>query len=315
MPLPRFTSLLLLLLLWIGAALPGEAGAQEPTVRLRLLAANLTSGNSQDYVPGHGIRIMDGLNPDVVMIQEFSYGNNTPASIRQMVDMAFGPDFFYFRETGATLPNGIISRFPILAAGQWNDPETATRDFAWARIDIPGNIDLWAVSVHLLTDDIRRNPQALDLVDYVRAMVPAGDYLSIGGDFNSDSRTEAALNTLSQVVRTAGPYPVDQSNDPDTNANRTSPYDAVYVNAGLQGRATGVVLGGMTFANGLVFDTRKFSPLSAAAPALMADSDAPNMQHMAVVRDFLLPVPEPGSAVLLLFVGVSWAGRRWRRAG
>jgi len=45
-------------------------------VRLRLVAANTTSGTQQSYDPGHGIRIFQGLKPDVVMIQEFNYGDN-----------------------------------------------------------------------------------------------------------------------------------------------------------------------------------------------------------------------------------------------
>lgn len=40
---------------------------------------------------------------------------------------------------------------------------------------------------------------------------------------------------------------------------------------------------------GLVVDTRIYTPLGDLAPAELADSDAANMQHMAVVRDFLVP--------------------------
>jgi len=36
----------------------------------------------------------------------------------------------------------------IVEAGEWDDPRVGNRDFAWARIDIPGPVDLWAVSVH-----------------------------------------------------------------------------------------------------------------------------------------------------------------------
>ena len=38
----------------------------------------------------------------------------------------------------------------------------------------------------------------------------------------------------------------------------------------------------------LVADTRVYSPISEISPALTSDSAATNMQHMAVVRDYLV---------------------------
>ena len=111
--------------------LPGD-------VRVRLMSANLTSGNGQSYDPGHGTRIFQGTDPDIVMIQEFNYGSNSNADIQSFVSTAFGPTFSYYREGGAQIPNGIVSRYPIVAFGEWNDSSVANRDFAWARIDIPG---------------------------------------------------------------------------------------------------------------------------------------------------------------------------------
>ena len=68
-------------------------------------------------------------------------------------------------------------------------------------------------------------------------------------------------------------------------------------------------------ANGLVFDSRAYSPVSDVSPVLPADSSSVNMQHMAVVKDFrisfsvtnLVPVSPP----VLQFVGtnaVHWTG-------
>ncbi len=53
-----------------GAGGEGELGE----VRLRVAAANLTSGNQQSYDPGNGIRILQGINADVVLMQEVNYG-------------------------------------------------------------------------------------------------------------------------------------------------------------------------------------------------------------------------------------------------
>ena len=46
---------------------------------------------------------------------------------------------------------------------------------------------------------------------------------------------------------------------------------------------------GNSFAHGLVFDSRVYTPLSDVSPVLASDSAASGMQHMAVVRDYLLP--------------------------
>jgi endonuclease/exonuclease/phosphatase family metal-dependent hydrolase len=259
-------------------------------VRLRLMAANTTSGNHQSYDPGHGIRIFQGTNPDVVMIQEFNYGDNSPGAIRQFVDTTFGPGFSYYREGGAQIPNGVISRWPIIASGEWDDPYVSNRDFAWARIDIPGPKDLWAVSVHLLTSSsTTRNDEARSLVQYIQAHVPPGDYLVIGGDLNTGSRSESAFSTLSQVVTTSGPFPVDQNGNGHTNATRARPYDHVLVDGDLLPYQTATVIGGSSYAAGLVVDTRVYTPLSELYPAQYDDSGASNMQHMAVIKDFLIP--------------------------
>ncbi|HZI05413.1 MAG TPA: endonuclease/exonuclease/phosphatase family protein, partial [Archangium sp.] len=233
------------------------------TARVRLMAANISSGNYQSYDPGHGTRIFQGTKPDVVMIQEFNYGDNSASAIRGFVDTAFGPTFSYYREGGAQIPNGVISRWPIIASGEWDDPYVANRDFAWARIDIPGPKDLWVVSVHLLTSDATsHNNEAASLVQRVQANIPAGDFLAIGGDFNTGTRTESAFGTFSQVVVTSSPYPADKNGNGNTNAGRTKPYDHVLVDADLKAYQTATVIGGSSFASGLVVDTRVYSPLS-----------------------------------------------------
>ncbi|WP_426748951.1 lamin tail domain-containing protein [Myxococcus faecalis] len=268
----------------------GERGDALANVRLRLMAANLSSGNGQDYDPGHGIRIFQGTDADIVMIQEFNYKTDSAADLRGFVDTAFGPGFSYYRESGAQIPNGIISRYPIIASGEWDDPQVSNRDFAWARIDIPGPKDLWAVSVHLLTANAStRNAEAQSLVSRIQANIPAGDYLVIGGDLNTGSRSESCFGTLSQVVTTASPYPADRNGNTNTNAGRNSPYDHVLVDSDLRPYQTAVVIGGSSFANGLVVDTRVYSPIGEISPALSGDSGASGMQHMGVIKDFLIP--------------------------
>jgi len=289
----------------------GVQEAQVGEVRVRLMAANTTSGTLQSYDPGHGIRIFQGTKPDVVLIQEFNYGDNSATAIRGFVDTTFGSTFHYYREGGATIANGVISRWPILAAGEWDDPYVSNRDFAWARIDVPGPKDLWVVSVHLLTADATtRNNEANSLVSQIKANIPTGDYLVIGGDFNTDSRSESCFSTFSQVVTTSSPYPADKNGNGNTNASRGKPYDHVLVDADLRAYQTATVIGSSSFSAGLVVDTRVYSPLSDISPAQSADSGATNMQHMAVIKDFLIPGDTVSASVTVTSPngGESWAG-------
>lgn len=258
-------------------------------VRVRIVAANLTSGDNQSYDPGHGIRILQALKPDVVLIQEFRYQKGP---LRQLVNQVAGSTSQFYCEGGEGIPNGVISRWPIKQSGSWADPNVGNRDFAYAVIDLPGDKDLWAVSVHLLagSEDVeRRNDQAERLVSLIKKNVPKGQYLALGGDFNTQVRGELCVGTLGEVVVNYGPYPTDQSGDGDTSANRNKPYDWVLANDELHARMVPVPIAGRAFPGGLVFDSRVFSPIASAAPAERGDSGAQNMQHMAVIRDFVLP--------------------------
>jgi hypothetical protein len=136
--------------------------------------------------------------------------------------------------------------------------------------------------------DIRRK-QAEELVRQIRANIPDQDYVVLGGDFNTSSRTEPCIEMLGKVVHTKGPHPEDQGGDQDTNRNRRKPYDWVLADADLDAHSSITRLGGHSYPSGLVIDTRVFDPLDAIAPAQEGDSNATNMQHMAVVKDFAIP--------------------------
>jgi hypothetical protein len=231
------------------------------------------------------------------MIQEFNVSSSSSTDLRNWVTSTFGSEFSYFRESSGAIPNGVISRWPIVSSGSWDDTTIGDRGFAWARIDIPGDKNLWVVSVHLKassgsSNSNQRQSQAQQLVTYIEANVPADDYLLIGGDCNTYSYTEACLVTLGGIVDVSAPRPVDQSGDPDTNSGRSSPYDWVLAEPELDGLETAVKIGDLSFANGLVFDSRRFTPLSLVEPVLVGDSGATNMQHMAVVRAFAVPALE-----------------------
>ncbi|MEW5743771.1 MAG: endonuclease/exonuclease/phosphatase family protein [Myxococcota bacterium] len=254
---------------------------------MRAIAANLTSGNLQSWDPGHGLRILQGLQPDVVLIQEFNYGANSASDFRAFVDQACGTGCSYVRGATGSIPNGVISRWPIVASGDWADPRVGNRAFTWARIDVPGPRDLWAVSLHLLTSSAgERNLEAQALVQQLDANVPATALLLIGGDLNTDTRTESCVTTLGQRAVTAAPHPVDQAGAEGTNASRAKPYDWVLASRCLQKSQAAVAIGSQAFTAGLVFDSREYVPLTEVPPILASDSAAPQMQHMAVVKDF-----------------------------
>ena len=186
----------------------------------------------------------------------------------------------------------MISRWPILAAGEWTDALVANRTFTWAHVDLPGPNDVWVISVHLLTASATtRNNEAIALNAFIRANVPEYDFVLLGGDFNTDTRdtsVEPCLTTFSALFVTSGPYPADQFANENTSGNRNKPYDHVLASPCLARSQRPTVVGTSTFDAGLVIDTRGYSPISDLAPALTGDSAASNMQHMGVVKDFYL---------------------------
>jgi len=287
-------------LLLTGVALHLTEAAQIPMVtetniNLRVMAANLTSGNNQLY-EAPGVRILQGLKPDIVAIQEFNYGSqpSSTAQIRGFVDMAFGTNFHYYRETNATytIPNGVISHYPFSASGEWEDSDTGVNDrgFAWVRIDLPGTNDLYVVSVHLKASSgsdnaARRAAQATEIKALISTNFPTNAWIIVAGDFNLYSETEAAIVTL-KTFQSDSPVPADLNGDADTNRGRNERYDRVLPSFSLTNALTPVVLPSHTFPNGLVFVSTNYVPLSDVAPVQYADSTASNMQHMGVVKDF-----------------------------
>lgn len=275
------------------ASMPTSGDVDDAPLQLRIMAANTSSGGRQSYpTPGPGVRIFQALSSDLVLIQEFQ----VKGSIQSWVDDVFGEEFSHCIEDVDGLPNGIISRLPILECGEWDDPFMLNRDFPYARIDLPGERDLWAVSVHLKASSGRSNRQrrkneGLEIVQRISEDIPPEDFLVIGGDFNTQDRNEEVLEILRRVVEVEPPFPDDGRGDGDTNSSRRKPYDWVLVDADLESFEVPVQIGSRSFENGLVFDSRIFSQQQLDknfSPVLQDDSGAPEMQHMAVVRDFLL---------------------------
>ena len=281
-----------------GTNAAGDAATARATVvrtpysYFTVMAANLTDRSETDefrYI-GTSERIFKGLRPDVVAIQEWLVTN---ASRRAYVDAVFGTNFDFYVESysGADIPNGIISRWPIVASGEWADTQVSYRDFAWATIDLPGTQDLHVVSVHLQSgsttaNEATRKKEAAILTNQIRrANWPASDFIVVAGDFNVPSRSDDSLLTLSNVVSDAR-QPADQAGDKDTNLTRGAPYDYVLPNPLLDARHATLTVGGLAFPEGLVFDSRIWNP--PPAPIQTNDSAGTDMQHLAVMKKFIL---------------------------
>jgi endonuclease/exonuclease/phosphatase family metal-dependent hydrolase len=266
----------------------------QTNVTIRVVAANLTTGNFQRYETP-GLNILKGLKPDVVAIQEFnctnSFGVNTEASISNMVATTFGTNFAYFRESGYSIPNGVISRYAITESNSWVDSDTGVNDrgFAMAKIDLPGTNDLYIVSVHLkasngATDVTRRAAEAAEVTSLIQSSFGTNAWIVIAGDMNLYSDSEPAINTF-KTYMSDSPVPADLSGDSDTNVGRNERYDRILVSFPLTNALVPVVLPSHTLPNGLVFVSTNYVPLSDVSPVQFGDSYTYLMQHMAVVKD------------------------------
>ena len=241
-------------------------GGNGETVSFRAMAANISTGNNQSYDPGHGIRIFKAVKPDIVMIQEFRYGRNNDDDINSMVSSTFGPEYFYSRGRyvdSSWIPNGIISRFPIIESGYWKSNLANNRDWDWAILDLPGNKELLVVSLHLLTE---KNAQEIGPLTREIENKIADDkkknleyYVMVGGDFNSSTVLNGKTD-LKRVVYTSfsnnGSRPKDQDGDTTTNATRGKTLDVLLVDKELQQKEIPAKIGRHSYNNGHVFDSR-----------------------------------------------------------
>ena len=262
---------------------PCEPGRSEKPIRI--VAGNISNGNAQTYDDGTGLRIFKALTADIALVQEMNYGNDGEEAMRSFVDAGFGAEYSWFRGNGTSIPNGIVSRYPIVDTGQADDPDSSnTRTFVWARIDVPGDHDVLAVSVHLSTDAPKRRPQVETLLGMIDGVVRDGDLLVLGGDFNTDSRDATGVPALAVRFEVNGPYPADGEGNPNTNASRGKPYDWVVADSELEARSIQTTLGERTYEHGLVFDARIDVDRSQVQGVQASDSDG--HQHMAVLRTF-----------------------------
>ena len=278
--LPRFCFLLLAFCLVI----PGARAAPRLTKTITVATANLSDNTTQAYDDA-GIRILQALNPDIIAMQEFNYKLGTAQDLAHRI---LGADCYVARETGGVrLPNGVISRYPITAHGQWDDPYVLNRRFFWATIAIPGPKPLHVVSVHLVQNRAeRRTPEARLLLQLIRKQFSSQDYILLCGDFNVTSRGTAAFNELTRWF-VDDHHPTDPNGNPNTNFPRNRPYDFILPSPALAPHHAPTVWGGQKFPHGLIFDTRLWNP---PPPPAEWEDTARNMQHLPIMKTYRIPI-------------------------
>ena len=292
---------------WIAAGLfilllPGLLRAEV----IKVMTANLSSGvpPDSDWYREGAINIFQGLKPDIVLIQEF---NVKPGTTREeFISRVFGKDFHYYYEPELggdwAMPNGVISRWPIKRSGQWNDSQLYNRNFVWSVIDIPGDIDLQVVSIHLKSggddEEIKvREREARQLKNYVKKHFYGNKYIIVGGDLNLQYDGQSPYRIFSSYLDAGDHRPSDHKGDKNTNSTgppRTKPYDWIMPNELMNGCHTTVHIGSefQAFTEGIVFDSEIFRPLSSVAPIELDDSRQSGCNHMAVMKAFDIPPPE-----------------------
>ena len=283
-----------------------ETGDTEPydgdSLQIRIVAGNITSGNKQSYDPGEGIRIFQALKPDIALVQEMNYGNNSASDYKEFAQKIVGTNYYAVDSADYQIPNGVVSKYPITSHGYWKDPNITNRALMWAVVDIPGDKDIFAISVHLHTDPASDQTTAalviVDEIEKLKSSKPDKYYYVVGGDFNGETAVSSGGFGKNKTFYISGPDPVDEEGNDCTNANRKKHYDYVLADYPLHGFQVPTVYYSSkdstktkSYENGLVFDTRLYSQSvldEYFSPAKTSDSSASSMQHMAVVKDFLI---------------------------
>ncbi|MBR4986392.1 MAG: hypothetical protein IKY83_11715 [Proteobacteria bacterium] len=274
-------------------ALPDQSTKAQTnkTAKLRIMAANATSGTDQLY-EDPGKNMIYAMDPDIIIIQEFA---GSATSLVKSLENHFHTKYSYFSGQGR-IGNGIIVKGENKIKNTYTQPSVVStirdRYYEAAIVDIPGDKDLLVVSLHLYTkaseDQVSQIDEYPAVAKFIHSILNEGDYyVAVGGDFNSS--TNYYVNYYwNSLLATDITYPSDQQGNYNTNAGRRRHYDWVLVDKKFQEFSIPTQIGAQSFPDGYVLDSRVHAPLSEISPVRYEDSSAQNMQHMPVVRDFLI---------------------------
>ncbi|MCP5419569.1 MAG: hypothetical protein H6969_03605, partial [Gammaproteobacteria bacterium] len=150
--------------------------------------------------------------PAVVLFQNFTMGDNSPSALDEWVTNNFGAEFTYVRDAKSAVPSAVISRFSIAEHGVWSDLEGKQGDgrCLYARIDLPGETDLWVINAWLSSDSALRLQQTQALVDNLTTRIPVADYVVVGGQLNITDNGDPAFKLLQETLGVEGPLVIQQ---------------------------------------------------------------------------------------------------------
>ncbi len=308
-----YVSLSILLVLWASVFIGPVIARDLKIATYNVTKIGATAGGSTE-------RVFRGLTPDVALLQEWDMDGEWYA--RPYVDAAFGETFeFYLGDapsvgTGWQQNNGIVSRWTILTSGSWaNFTDTPRSSFAWAEIDLPGETDLLAVSVHMAAaeeDVALREDQAGLIKGYIDDYVAGGfsGYIIVGGDLNAQVSNEAEILEFETFLNPRTHRPQDRYGNMNTNFGRDRPYDWIMPCPALDAHHTPLIIGteDYQYSQGIVFDSAIFwredppenprDVLWNLPPTRYGDSRDSRVDHLAVMKAFdldLPPTPVPTS--------------------
>ena len=147
--------------------------------------------------------VIERMCPDVLLVQEI-YQSSDVADFLELAS-TIGYEYTAYSDVSGTmaggLRNGCMSIFPILSYVSWSSAEISgdpdandiTRDIFQVRLDLPGQRELGAFTLHLKSsstapDQFRRQVEltrVTQVLDSYRTAHP-DDYIVITGDFNED---------------------------------------------------------------------------------------------------------------------------------
>jgi endonuclease/exonuclease/phosphatase family metal-dependent hydrolase len=193
------------------------AGQSVPSVRIKVLSYNIHKGFSLGLKSGRTLSLIrDAIHevqPDIALLQEV-LGRHDRHSARfadwptgpQVEFLAEGlwPHYSYGKNAVYTLGhhgNAILSKFPITASDNIDISKNRleSRGMLHAVLNVPGiRPPIHVICTHLGLFEVDRKAQIADVAERIRKLVPPGEPVIVGGDFN-DWR-ERTSDTLADVA-------------------------------------------------------------------------------------------------------------------
>jgi endonuclease/exonuclease/phosphatase family metal-dependent hydrolase len=165
-------------------------------VRLKVLSYNIHKGFSLGPKSARTLALIrDAIHevqPDVALLQEVVGRHDRHAVKPQAEYLAEGlwPHFSYGKNAVYTLGhhgNAILSKFPIISSENIDISKNRleSRGMLHATLQIPGiQAPLHVLCTHLGLFETDRRLQAEDVAKRIRGLVPRGEPVILGGDFN-----------------------------------------------------------------------------------------------------------------------------------